>query len=92
MIADPETPEKIPFDLASFDAVVFSDVEKRRHRAARKLQIFAGVVVVVAHVAFWWLLQWLSRPDMPRPRDRNSARATDLRSELTDIMRKLGNH
>ena len=72
MIADPETPEKIPFDLASFDAVVFSDVEKRRHRAARKLQIFAGVVVVVAHVAFWWLLQWLSRPDMPRPRDEEA--------------------
>jgi NitT/TauT family transport system ATP-binding protein len=30
--------------------------------------------------------------DMPRPRDRNSARATELRSELTDIMRRLGNH
>jgi ABC-type nitrate/sulfonate/bicarbonate transport system ATPase subunit len=30
--------------------------------------------------------------DMPRPRNRNSARATELRSELTDIMRKLGSH
>jgi len=30
--------------------------------------------------------------DMPRPRDRNSIRATDLRSELTDIMRQLGSH
>ena len=30
--------------------------------------------------------------DLPRPRDRNSTRATDLRSELTDIMRKLGSH
>ena len=27
--------------------------------------------------------------DMPRPRDRNSARATELRSELTDIMRQV---
>jgi NitT/TauT family transport system ATP-binding protein len=30
--------------------------------------------------------------DMLRPRDRNSARATELRSELTDIMRRLGSH
>ena len=30
--------------------------------------------------------------DMPRPRDRNSARATELRTELTDIMRQLGGH
>src|SRR6202040_839298 len=30
--------------------------------------------------------------DMPRPRDRNSAQATELRSELTDIMRRLGSH
>jgi NitT/TauT family transport system ATP-binding protein len=30
--------------------------------------------------------------DMPRPRDRNSARATELRSELTEIMRQLGSH
>jgi NitT/TauT family transport system ATP-binding protein len=30
--------------------------------------------------------------DMSRPRDRNAARATELRSELTDIMRKLGSH
>jgi len=30
--------------------------------------------------------------DIPRPRDRNAARATELRSELTDIMRKLGSH
>jgi ABC-type nitrate/sulfonate/bicarbonate transport system ATPase subunit len=30
--------------------------------------------------------------DMPRPRDRNSPRATDLRNELTEIMRKLGRH
>jgi ABC-type nitrate/sulfonate/bicarbonate transport system ATPase subunit len=28
--------------------------------------------------------------DLPRPRDRNSTRATELRSELTDIMRQLG--
>jgi NitT/TauT family transport system ATP-binding protein len=30
--------------------------------------------------------------DMPRPRDRNSARATELRRALTDIMRRLGSH
>jgi NitT/TauT family transport system ATP-binding protein len=30
--------------------------------------------------------------DMPRPHDRNSARATELRAELTDIMRRLGGH
>ncbi len=30
--------------------------------------------------------------DMPRPRDRSSARATELRGELTDIMRRLGSH
>jgi NitT/TauT family transport system ATP-binding protein len=30
--------------------------------------------------------------DLPRPRDRNSARATELRSELTEIMRSLGSH
>jgi NitT/TauT family transport system ATP-binding protein len=30
--------------------------------------------------------------DLPRPRDRNSAEATQLRSELTDIMRRLGSH
>jgi len=30
--------------------------------------------------------------DLARPRDRNSARATELRSELTEIMRSLGSH
>ena len=30
--------------------------------------------------------------DLPRPRERNSAEATQLRSELTDIMRRLGSH
>jgi NitT/TauT family transport system ATP-binding protein len=30
--------------------------------------------------------------DLPRPRDRNSARVTELRGELTEIMRSLGNH
>src|SRR5262249_48111782 len=30
--------------------------------------------------------------DLPRPRDRNSAEATQLRSKLTDIMRRLGSH
>jgi len=30
--------------------------------------------------------------DMERPRDRNSARANELRSGLTDAMRRLGNH
>ena len=30
--------------------------------------------------------------DLSRPRDRNSARVTELRSELTDIMRRLGSH
>jgi ABC-type nitrate/sulfonate/bicarbonate transport system ATPase subunit len=29
---------------------------------------------------------------MKRPRDRNSARANDLRRELTEIMRRLGSH
>ena len=29
---------------------------------------------------------------MSRPRDRNSAQATALRSELTEIMRRLGDH
>jgi len=32
------------------------------------------------------------RVDLPRPRDRNSDRANELRSELTDIMRRLSNH
>ncbi len=30
--------------------------------------------------------------DMPRPRDRNSAQATELRGELTDIMGRLASH
>jgi ABC-type nitrate/sulfonate/bicarbonate transport system ATPase subunit len=30
--------------------------------------------------------------DMARPRDRNSSRATELRSELTELMRRLGSH
>jgi len=30
--------------------------------------------------------------DMERPRDRNAARATELRGELTEIMRQLGSH
>ena len=30
--------------------------------------------------------------DMARPRDRNSAQANALRSELTEIMRRLGSH
>jgi NitT/TauT family transport system ATP-binding protein len=30
--------------------------------------------------------------DMRRPRDRNSPQANELRSELTDIMRRLGSH
>jgi NitT/TauT family transport system ATP-binding protein len=30
--------------------------------------------------------------DLPRPRDRNSAEAMQLRSDLTDIMRRLGSH
>jgi ABC-type nitrate/sulfonate/bicarbonate transport system ATPase subunit len=30
--------------------------------------------------------------DMPRPRYRNSARATELRAELTDIMGRLASH
>jgi NitT/TauT family transport system ATP-binding protein len=30
--------------------------------------------------------------DMARPRDRSSARATELRGDLTDIMRRLGIH
>jgi ABC-type nitrate/sulfonate/bicarbonate transport system ATPase subunit len=30
--------------------------------------------------------------DLARPRDRNSTRASELRSELTDIMRQLGRH
>ena len=30
--------------------------------------------------------------DMPRPRDRNSAQANDLRAALTDAMRRLGSH
>jgi ABC-type nitrate/sulfonate/bicarbonate transport system ATPase subunit len=28
--------------------------------------------------------------ELPRPRERNSAEAAQLRSELTDIMRRLG--
>ena len=31
-------------------------------------------------------------PAVTSPRDRNSARATELRSDLTDIMRRLGSH
>jgi len=30
--------------------------------------------------------------DMERPRDRNAVRATELRGELTEIMRQLGSH
>ena len=30
--------------------------------------------------------------DLSRPRDRNFARATELRNDLTDIMRRLGSH
>jgi len=30
--------------------------------------------------------------DMERPRDRNSAQANVLRSELTETMRRLGSH
>jgi ABC-type nitrate/sulfonate/bicarbonate transport system ATPase subunit len=30
--------------------------------------------------------------DLPRPRDRNSAEAMQLRGELTDVMRQLGSH
>ncbi len=30
--------------------------------------------------------------DLPRPRDRNSAEATGLRADLTDIMHRLGRH
>jgi ABC-type nitrate/sulfonate/bicarbonate transport system ATPase subunit len=30
--------------------------------------------------------------DLQRPRDRNSVQANVLRSELTETMRRLGNH
>jgi ABC-type nitrate/sulfonate/bicarbonate transport system ATPase subunit len=30
--------------------------------------------------------------NMERPRDRNSAQANELRTELTEIMRRLGGH
>ena len=30
--------------------------------------------------------------DLERPRDRNSAKANALRTELTDIMHRLGGH
>jgi ABC-type nitrate/sulfonate/bicarbonate transport system ATPase subunit len=30
--------------------------------------------------------------DLERPRDRNSAQANALRTELTEIMRRLGSH
>jgi hypothetical protein len=30
--------------------------------------------------------------DMERPRDRNSPQANELRTELTEIMRRLGSH
>ena len=68
MISDAEAAEKIPFDLASFDAVIFSDAAIRRG-TPRKVQILAGVVVVLAHVGFWWILQWISRPDVPQTVD-----------------------
>ena len=30
--------------------------------------------------------------DLPRPRDRNATKVTELRGELTEIMRRLGSH
>jgi hypothetical protein len=68
MISTPEAADKKEFDLASFDAVIFSDAGERR-QSSRKLHVFAGVVVVLAHAGFWWILQWISRPDMPRNDD-----------------------
>jgi hypothetical protein len=68
MIANAEAAEPNEFDLASFDAVVFSKSENRSG-TPRAVQIFAGVVVMVAHVGFWWVLQWISRPDIPLDAD-----------------------
>lgn len=64
MISNPEAADNKEFDLASFDAVIFSDTGDRGG-GQRGLQIFAAIVVVLAHAGLWWLLQWTSRPDLP---------------------------
>ena len=68
MIANLDAAHNNEFDLASFDAVIFSGVDNRR-RDSRVLRIFASVLVLLAHVGIWWLLQWGSRPDVPRSID-----------------------
>ena len=62
MIANPEAAEKIVFDLASFDAVIFSEAGARR-RESRRLRVFAGLLTVLAHAGCWWMLQWTSGPE-----------------------------
>ena len=64
MISEPEAAADNAFHLADFDAVVFSDGGKPRE-LPRKVQFFAGMVVVVAHLGVWWMLQWGSRPVFP---------------------------
>lgn len=65
MISNPEAADNKEFDLASFDAVIFSDADGRVV-GQRSVQFFAALVVVLAHAGLWWLLQWSSRPDLPR--------------------------
>jgi hypothetical protein len=64
MIANAAATTDSRFEIADFDAVVFSDKEIRS-RLPRAVQVAAAVVVVVAHIGFWWILQWISRPSAP---------------------------
>lgn len=64
MIPNSDATGDSQFVLTDFDAVVFSDNGKPRG-TARSAQLLAGIVVVLAHVGIWWLLQWSSRPKIP---------------------------
>lgn len=71
MISNPEAAESKNFDSAEFDSVIFSEAGARRAEA-RWLHSLAAVLVVLAHAGFWWVLQYISRPDMPRPKSEEA--------------------
>lgn len=54
-----------------FDEVVFA-VAANRGKPSRKVQVVAGLVVMVVHAGFWWFLQWASRPQLARNADEDA--------------------
>ena len=71
MISNPEAAGANPSDLAGFDSVVFADTGARKFESSR-LHLLAGILVLLVHAGFWWILQRFSQPDRPREKSEEA--------------------